>query len=115
LAQRQKQIDYGKKTVGYERYMSMVPKDKRESGQPITPRKDQRCSKRSWDGQVRKWRRDLHRWDPEDEKELERWTRLVREKFGDDIEEEVDEESPPFGQANAKPVEVPLVNRTLVF
>ena len=31
---------------------------------PRTPDKMQGCSKRSWDGQVRKWRRMLHSWDP---------------------------------------------------
>lgn len=35
---------------------------------PNTPDKYQRCSKRSWDGQVRKWRRELHEWDPEEVK-----------------------------------------------
>ena len=28
----------------------------------ITPPKDQVCSKRSWDGQIRKWRRYLHKY-----------------------------------------------------
>lgn len=31
-----------------------------------TPDASQRCSKRAWDGQVRKWRRQLHLWDPKD-------------------------------------------------
>ena len=33
-------------------------------GIPKTPNKFQVCSKRSWDGQVRKWRRQLHLFDP---------------------------------------------------
>eukprot|EP00959_Pyramimonas_sp_CCMP1952_P102344 2141001-Pyramimonas_sp.AAC.1 len=32
---------------------------------PVTPDVRQICSKRSWDGQVKKWRRALHEWDPE--------------------------------------------------
>jgi len=66
LEQRQKQIDYGHQTLGYLRYRLLVPKDKRSRDDPRTPKKSQACSKRSWDGQIKKWRRDLHQWDPED-------------------------------------------------
>jgi len=66
IAQRQKQIDYGYKTIGYLRYRLLVPKEHRAPDHPRTPRKEQACSKRSWDGQLKKWRRELHRWDPED-------------------------------------------------
>jgi hypothetical protein len=31
--------------------------------QPRTPDRHQSCSKRSWDGQIRKWRKLLHQWD----------------------------------------------------
>jgi len=65
LIQRQKQIDYGYRTPGYLRYRLLVPKDKRKHEHPRTPKKGQGCSKRSWDGQLKKWRRDLHLWDPE--------------------------------------------------
>jgi hypothetical protein len=65
LAQRQKQIEYGKNTVGYARYIAAVPKTKRRREDPKTPNKHQICSKRSWDGQIRKWRRMLHFYDPE--------------------------------------------------
>jgi len=65
LAQRQKQIDYGYRTVGYLRYRLLVTKDQRKSEHPRTPKKTQGCSKRSWDGQLKKWRRDLHLWDPD--------------------------------------------------
>ena len=34
---------------------------------PMTPDVRQSCSKRAFDGQVRKWRRMLHEWDPEGE------------------------------------------------
>jgi len=67
LEQRQKQIDYGYRTLGYIRYRILVPKEKRSRECPRTPKKSQLCSKRSWDGQVKKWRRDLHLWDPKDE------------------------------------------------
>lgn len=64
LSQRQKQITYGYRTLGYLRYRLLVPRDKRRKEHPRTPRKEQVCSKRSWDGQVKKWRRELHKWDP---------------------------------------------------
>lgn len=37
---------------------------KRTKQHPKTPNKYQQCSKRSWDGQIRKWRRMLHAFDP---------------------------------------------------
>lgn len=65
LTSRQKQIDYGKNTTGYSIYVSQVPRNQRKRGDhPWTPNKFQMCSKRSWDGQVRKWRRALHKFDP---------------------------------------------------
>jgi len=65
LSQRQKQVTYGYRTLGYLRYRLLVPRDKRRQEHPRTPRKEQVCSKRSWDGQVKKWRRELHKWDPD--------------------------------------------------
>lgn len=65
LASRQKQIDYGKNTSGYALYTAQVARSQRKRGDhPWTPNKNQLCSKRSWDGQVRKWRRALHKFDP---------------------------------------------------
>lgn len=68
LQQRQKQIDFGKATLGYQRYLAIVPKDQRRAQwsnyyHPRTPRKDIRMSKRGWDGRVRRWRNLLHLWD----------------------------------------------------
>eukprot|EP01018_Ginkgo_biloba_P035703 Gb_35894 [translate_table: standard] len=63
LSQRQKQIDYGKNTLGYERYIELVPRDQRKKDDIQTPDVKQVCSKRRWDGQVRKWRRLLHEFD----------------------------------------------------
>lgn len=65
LEQRQKQIDRGKATAEYKLYLSRVPIETRVyqlryESHPVTPNKTQGCSKRSWDGQVRKWRRLLH-------------------------------------------------------
>jgi len=71
LKQRQKQIDYGYRTIGYIRYSLQVEKEQRDKDHPKTPRKSQTCSKRSWDGQVKKWRRELHKWDPKDSTEFD--------------------------------------------
>lgn len=67
INQRMKQIQYGKNTIGYHMYVQAVSVEQREEGNerhPVTPRVDQQCSKRNWDAQVQKWRRDLHLWDP---------------------------------------------------
>ena len=68
LMTRQKQIDFGKNTVGYDNYLRHVPKDQRDPSKsltehPVTPNKYAVTSKRAFDGIVRKWRRLLHRWD----------------------------------------------------
>lgn len=66
IQQRLKQIGFGKSTKGYETYSTLVIKHLREidnEDHPVTPRANQKCSKRSWDGQLKKWRRLLHRWD----------------------------------------------------
>eukprot|EP01118_Nematostelium_gracile_P020410 TRINITY_DN9884_c0_g1_i2.p1 TRINITY_DN9884_c0_g1~~TRINITY_DN9884_c0_g1_i2.p1 ORF type:complete len:292 (-),score=93.16 TRINITY_DN9884_c0_g1_i2:42-917(-) len=65
LASRQKQIDIGMNTVGYRRFLESVPENQRKKPEYRIPDKFQLCSKRSWDGQVRKWRRMLHQFDPE--------------------------------------------------
>lgn len=40
---------------------------KRTRGHPWTPDKYKKCSTRSWQGQIRKWRKVLHKWDPSTE------------------------------------------------
>ena len=69
LEQRQKQIGYGKNSLAYQRYLEDVPKDRRSfdlinSDHPRTPDIAKDVSKRTFDGQVKAWRRQLHLWDP---------------------------------------------------
>ncbi|KAG2430110.1 hypothetical protein HXX76_010209 [Chlamydomonas incerta] len=63
LAQRQKQIDFGKNTTGYQRYLQLVPRNKRRRTDPATPDIHANISKRRFDGQVVVWRRALHKYD----------------------------------------------------
>lgn len=88
LAQRAKQIEFGKNTIGYDRYTTEVPRHARTRAHPRTPDKEEKMPKRKWDSLVRvslrallvsarsatdarsprwyyqAWRRTLHKWDP---------------------------------------------------
>ena len=63
ILQRRKQIDYGKNTMGYERYIKLVPRNERRKSDPQTPNVYSAASKRAFDGIVKKWRRALHKYD----------------------------------------------------
>eukprot|EP00164_Ancoracysta_twista_P000628 GFYU01000833.1.p1 GENE.GFYU01000833.1~~GFYU01000833.1.p1 ORF type:complete len:304 (+),score=90.50 GFYU01000833.1:336-1247(+) len=90
LRQRAKQIEIGKSTVEYQRYVKDVQVDKRGREDPRTPDIHRVCSKRCFDGQLRKWRRDLHKWDPEDAVKLDDAT-VDKEEVDDDSEDDTEE------------------------
>ncbi|XP_015514191.2 uncharacterized protein LOC107220213 isoform X1 [Neodiprion lecontei] len=78
LARRQKDIDYGKNTIGYDRYIQSIPKKNRAKEHPKTPPKNIKCSRRGWDGMVKLWRQQLHVFDPPDTND----SKVAQEKDG---------------------------------
>jgi hypothetical protein len=66
FSQREKQLLVGKGTRGYRRFLRMIPKQMRKTGDPQTPRVAEQCSKRAFDGRLKQWRILLHAFSPRD-------------------------------------------------
>jgi hypothetical protein len=71
LHQRQKQIDIGKNTRQYRRYVTLIPRHQRTAEHPRTPDPRKPVSRRQFDGLLRQWRQLLHRFDDGVEEEEE--------------------------------------------
>jgi len=60
LDRRTKQIGYGKVLPAYLEYRTRVRKEERLIGDPKTPNKNRRYSRRAWDGLIKQWKLQLH-------------------------------------------------------
>jgi hypothetical protein len=67
MTQRQKAIEFGKNTIGYDEYLKQIPKHKRRNfdpKQPSTPDATVAIPTRRWQGMIKAWRMALHDYDP---------------------------------------------------
>ena len=77
IAQREKQVGFGKSTIGYLRYCELVPRHERKHSDPQTPRTNVENSNRAFAGEITAWRRQLHEYDQGDDQ-------------GDDVNNKID-------------------------
>lgn len=65
-----------------QRYVEILPRRNRESHHPKTPNKFRKCSRRKFDGLIKKWRKLLHVWDenPEALKDFKYLIKMFLEK-----------------------------------
>ncbi|KAH7720804.1 CRE-CDL-1 protein [Aphelenchoides avenae] len=88
LRRRTKEIEKAKEKAVYKRYLSEVPKFNRDKAtMPMTPNKYIKYSRRSWDAQVRKWKKSLYEWAGEEPSPSVN-TSYAGSECGDDMETE---------------------------
>lgn len=66
LEKRSREIERAKEKPVYARYLAEVPRSERTRDHPKTPNKFINYSRRSWDSQVRRWKRSLYIWGGEE-------------------------------------------------
>ncbi|CAG9531845.1 unnamed protein product [Cercopithifilaria johnstoni] len=66
LLRRSKEIEKAKEKPVYAKYLAKVPRHARTKNMPKTPNKYIQYSRRSWDKQVRLWKRRLYEWADEE-------------------------------------------------
>lgn len=90
LRKRQKRINFGKITNEYQRYINELAKRDRKPYHPRTPNKYRKCSRRKFDGLIKKWRKMLHVWDENPDE-------LINFKHSLDTNEDGDDYTDDFG------------------
>ena len=60
LVRRAKQIESGRNTADYGRYVKMVEKEDRVDWMPRTPDMSRKYSRQEWDGLVEEWKNSIH-------------------------------------------------------
>ena len=79
LGRRQRQLNYAKNCLGYGNYIKNISRNERiQSTHPQTPNKFQKCSSRSWDGQIKKWKSLIHQWEPPNAAKIVKKTVLLQ-------------------------------------
>eukprot|EP01084_Bolivina_argentea_P081332 147283_1 len=71
IQNRAKQIQFGKNLIGYKHYLSLIPNknERKPNIHPLTPTVginehiSEDISKKTFDINVKKWKRDIHKWD----------------------------------------------------
>ncbi|ANQ08797.1 Uncharacterized protein PCOAH_00029730 [Plasmodium coatneyi] len=67
INQRIKNINLTKRLISYERYINAIPKEERRKDMkndwhPETPRINRNLSLSQWNGEMKKWRKQVHAW-----------------------------------------------------